>query len=278
MSAPSPAPFIELRRGTAPLLVSLPHTGTEIPEDLAGDFVSSWQARRDADWWIERVYDFAAGLDATVIRTTISRSVIDVNRDPSGVSLYPGQATTGLCPTIDFDGTPLYRAGRIPDGAEIARRRREYFDPYHAVLAGEIARLRDRHARIVLYDCHSIRSVIPRLFPGELPNCNIGTNHGRTADAGLTALVARRCVEAGFSQVTNGRFVGGYITRRYGRPEDGVHAVQMELACRGYMDEPEGAPREANWPTPYDPVRAGPMRAMLRMVLQDCLDFANSKE
>lgn len=278
MSVNGPASFLTLRRGSAPLLVSLPHTGTEIPDDLTDDFVSPWQARRDADWWVDRLYDFASDLDATVVHTSISRSVIDVNRDPSGVSLYPGQATTELCPTTNFDGVSLYRDGKIPDETEIVRRRNGYFEPYHAVLAAEIARLRESHARIVLYDCHSIRSVIPRLFPGELPNCNIGTNHDQTADAGLTALIARRCTAAGFSQVTNGRFVGGYITRRYGKPEGGVHAVQMELACRGYMDEPADMPTEVNWPTPYDPARAAPMRALLQTILQDCLDFANSKE
>jgi formiminoglutamase len=277
VSAPSPAPFIELRRGAAPLLVSIPHTGTEIPEALAGDFVSPWQALRDADWWIDRLYDFAPALDATVIRTRISRSVIDVNRDPSGASLYPGQATTGLCPTTDFDGAPLYRDGREPDEAEIARRRQAFHDSYHDVIADEIARLRALHGRVVLYDCHSIRSVIPRLFEGELPVCNIGTDRGRAADPRLAARIAGRCAEAGFSHVTNGRFVGGWITRRHGAPAEGVHAVQMELACRGYMEEPS-APSAANWPTPYDPARAATLRGVLEGILRDCLDFANSKE
>ena len=147
-------PFIELRRGASPLLASLPHTGTDIPDDLAADFTSLWQARRDADWWVDRLYDFATQLDATLLRTSISRSVIDVNRDPSGTSLYPGQATTGLCPTTDFDGAKLYRDGLEPDDAEIARRRAAYFDPYHAALAEEIERLRTLHDRIVVYDCH----------------------------------------------------------------------------------------------------------------------------
>ena len=153
-----------------------------------------------------------------------------------------------------------------------------YFDPYHVVLSGEIERLRALHDRIVVYDCHSIRSVIPRLFEGELPHCNIGTDHGRTADAGLTARIAGRCAAGGFGHVVDGRFVGGWITRHYGRPESGVHAVQMELACRGYMDEPSDMPAEANWPTPYDLARAATMRAVLRNVLQDCIDFAISKE
>jgi formiminoglutamase len=172
--------------------------------------------------------------------------VIDVNRDPSGVSLYPGQATTGLCPTETFDGEPLYHDGMEPDEAEIARRR-NYFGMYHDALAGEIARLREIHDHVVLYDCHSIRSKIPRLFQGDLPNFNIGTNDGKSCDARITERVAEMCAETGLPYVVNGRFKGGYITRHYGRPEDGVHAIQMELACRGYMDEPE-TPTPENWP------------------------------
>ena len=153
--------WLTVHRGTAPLLVSLPHTGTEIPDDLLGHYVSPWLARRDTDWWIETLYDFAADLGASVVRTTLSRSVIDVNRDPSGVSLYPGQATTELCPTTTFDGDDLYRPGAKPDEVEIARRRAGYFEPYHQALAAEIEHLRQNHASVVVYDCHSIRSVIP---------------------------------------------------------------------------------------------------------------------
>src|SRR5688572_28892609 len=172
------AAFLEITRGTAPLLVSIPHTGTDITAEIEADLVSLWLARKDADWWIEKLYDFVPALGATVLRNTISRTVIDVNRDPSGASLYPGQATTGLCPTETFDGDNLYRPGREPDQAEIARRREHYFDPYHGALTAEIERLRRSHGRIVLYDCHSIRSVVPRLFDGELPHMNIGTNAG----------------------------------------------------------------------------------------------------
>ena len=162
------SPWLEVTRGEAPLLVSLPHTGT----DLAGlepRLASRWLGQRDADWHIEKLYDFAAGLGATVVRTPVSRTVIDVNRDPSGASLYPGQATTSLCPLETFDGEPLYRSGEEPVAAEIEARLRTWFDPYHAALGGEIERLRRLHRRIVLYDCHSIRSVIPRLFEGTLP-------------------------------------------------------------------------------------------------------------
>ena len=172
--------WLTVIRNDAPLVVSLPHTGTDIPAGYERGLVSPWLARKDADWWIERLYDFASSLGATVVRTTISRTVIDVNRDPSGVSLYPGQATTELCPTTTFDGEPLYKPGAAPTADEIAARRARFFDPYHAALAAEVARLRANHGKVVVYDCHSIRSVIPRLFEGTLPNFNIGNNGGVT--------------------------------------------------------------------------------------------------
>ena len=268
--------WLQVHRGEAPLIVSFPHTGTDIPPEIEDRLVSSWLGRRDADWWVDRLYDFAADLGATTMRTTISRTVIDVNRDPSGASLYPGQATTELCPTTTFDGEPLYREGQAPDGAEIARRRTAYFEPYHRALSAELERLRAVHGKVVLYEAHSIRSHVPRLFEGELPNFNIGTNSGESCDPALTGAVEAACDASGFSRVTNGRFKGGWTTRHYGDPADGVHAIQMELACRGYMDEPADEPTPDNWPTPYDPNRAASMRGALRDVLQACLDFARA--
>ena len=270
------APFITIARGDAPLIVSLPHTGTEIPEPLASRLVSPWRARKDTDWWIDRLYAFAGDLGATVVRTGLSRTVVDVNRDPSGASLYPGQPTTELCPTMTFDGEPLYRSGEMLDPAEVAEHRARFFDPYHEALSAEIERLRARHGRIVLYDGHSIRSVIPRLFEGELPHFNIGTNSGASCAPALQELAAEACAATPFSAVVNGRFKGGWITRRYGRPERGVHAVQMELACRGYMDEPPD-PTPGNWPTPYDPERAAPMRDALSRLLAAVLLWAQQE-
>lgn len=270
--------WLTIHRGNEPLVVSFPHTGTHIPAEYEGGLVSLWRARRDCDWWIEKLYNFAEGLGATTVRTQISRTIIDVNRDPSGVSLYPGQATTELCPTTTFDGDPLYKDGAAPDTAEIARRRTAYFDPYHNALADEIARLRMSHAHVVVYDCHSIRSVIPRLFEGQLPNFNIGTNSGASCDPALQQMVTDRCAAApNMDHVVNGRFKGGYITRHHGRPGAGVHAVQMELACRGYMHEPIPDVSDANWPTPYDPVYAAPISATLTAILEDCLSFATAR-
>ena len=269
MSAPA---WLEVRRGDAPLIVSFPHTGTNLPPEIEGRLVSPWLARKDADWWIHRLYDFATELGATSIRTPMSRTAIDCNRDPSGASLYPGQATTELCPTTTFDGEPLYRDGHGPDDIEIAARRTRWFDPYHAAIAAEIARLRAQHGAVVLYDAHSIRSHIPRLFDGLLPHFNIGTNSGASCDPAIAAAVEAACAASDFSHVVNGRFKGGYTTRHYGRPADGVHAVQMELACRGYMTEPDGETLPGDWPPPYSEADAAPMRAVLRTILQALID------
>jgi N-formylglutamate deformylase len=270
--------WLTIRRGDAPLVLSFPHTGTDIPAAFESRLVSPWLARKDADWWIEKLYDFAADLGATMVRTTISRTIIDVNRDPSGVSLYPGQATTGLCPLTSFDGEPLYKDGEEPDEAEIASRREIYFRPYHDALAAEIARLRESHPAVVLYDCHSIRSVIPRLFEDTLPVFNIGTNSGASCAPALAEAVHGPCARSDFPAVLNGRFKGGYITRHYGKPADGVHAVQMELGCRGYMEEPLGSVNEDNWPTPYDAAYAAPIRKVLTAIMEDCLGFANAEK
>jgi formiminoglutamase len=268
--------WLAVQTGDAPLVVSFPHTGTELPADLEARLVSPWLARKDTDWWIDKLYHFAGGLGATTVRTAISRTVIDVNRDPSGASLYPGQATTELCPTTTFDGEPLYLTGEAPGATEIGQRRTDYFDPYHAALQAELDRLRAQHGKVVLYEAHSIRARIPRLFDGELPNFNLGTHSGASCDPALTAAVEAACDASPFSRVTNGRFKGGWTTRRYGQPQAGVHAVQMELACRGYMDEPGAVPTPQTWPSPYDPSRAAPMRAVLTDVLKATLDFARS--
>ena len=261
--------WLAITRGDAPLIVSIPHAGTLIPGDITG-LVSLDLARRDADHHVDRLYGFAADLGATIVHSRVSRTVIDLNRDPSGQSLYPGQATTGLCPVTTFDGEPLYAAGAEPDAAEIARRRTAYFDPHHAALAEQIARLRARHPAVVLYDAHSIRSHVPRLFEGELPQFNIGSYDGVSCAAALSDAIAANC--AGETHVVNGRFKGGWITRHYGDPARGIHAVQMELAIRGYADE------AGPWPPHWDPEHAAPLQTKLQAILNTCLDFAKDQQ
>jgi formiminoglutamase len=261
--------WLPITEGNAPLIVSVPHAGTDIPGDITG-LHSPSLARHDADYHVGKLYAFAREMGATLIETGISRSVIDVNRDPSGVSLYPGQATTGLCPVTTFAGQPLYVPGQEPDSTEIARRRAVYFDPYHAALNAQIARLRALHPAIVLYDAHSIRSHVPRLFDGELPLFNIGSFGGASCAPALTEAVAAEC--AGHSHVINGRFKGGWITRHYGNPTGGVHAIQMELAMRGYLDE-DGA-----WPPVWEDARATDLQTTLRQTLTACLTFAKDQK
>jgi len=267
--------WLQIQRGSAPLVLCCPHTGTHIPKPLERSLESPWLARKDTDWWVELLYgDIARELGATIIRTTLTRTVIDVNRDPDGTSLYPGLVTTELCPLTTFDGEALYRAGLEPGPAEIVSRRKDYFAPYHAAISAEINRLRETYARVVLYDAHSIRSRIPRLFPGLLPELNIGTNGDMTCDPALTAMVERICRDSQFSWITNGRFRGGWTTRHYGSPANGVHALQMELACRSYLEEPEGAPDPDHWPPAFSERRAEPLRIVLRRILEACLKFA----
>jgi N-formylglutamate deformylase len=274
MSHEARAPWLTVQRGSAPLLLCMPHTGTDIPSAVMQQLNSPWLARKDTDWWIDRLYSFALKLDVSLVRTAVSRTVIDPNRDPSGASLYPGQATTELCPSTTFDGEPLYRDGTLPEAQDVAARRGEFFEPYHAAIRAEIERLRALHPRIVVYDCHSIRSQVPRLFTGALPNFNIGTFNGASCDARLAQAIEQACAASAFSWVCNGRFKGGYTTRHYGRPQDGVHAVQMELACRGYLREPAQVDTE-NWPCPFDEEFANPMRAVLERVLTACIGFAS---
>ncbi len=271
-----PPKWLAFHTGDAPLLVSFPHTGTEIPPEVESQLVSPWLARKDADHWVDVLYDFAREVGASTVRTALSRTVIDVNRDPSGASLYPGQTTTGLCPTDTFAGEPLYEAGREPDATEIARRHDAYYTPYHELLQFELQRLRAKHPRIVLYDAHSILSRVPRLFEGELPQFNIGTNGGVTCDPTVTSAVERICDATGMTRVTNGRFRGGWITRHYAQPRNGIHAIQMELAMRGYLREPDRF-TEQNWPAPLDDLIAARLRIALRDILTACIRFATGK-
>lgn len=259
---------IEVTQGESPLVLGLPHTGTYIPPDCLARLNDTGRAMADTDWRIDRLYDGLAA-DVTTVRTPVHRYVIDVNRDPSGESLYPGQDTTGLCPTTDFDGAPIYRAGQAPDTAEVGRRCAAYHAPYHAAIAAELARVKARHGFAILYDCHSIRSHIPFLFKGTLPDFNVGTNKGRTCAPTIEAAIFGLCTAAeGYTAILNGRFKGGWTTRHYGAPDSGVHAIQMELAQSTYMLE------RAPWT--YVPERAEPTRAHLTSILKTLSDWRPS--
>ena len=243
VNAPAHHEWLAVHHGDAPLIVSFPHTGTEIPAEIESHLVSPWLARKDADYWVDVLYDFAHELGATTIRTALSRTVIDVNRDPSGASLYPGPDHHRPVPARDLRWRAAVQAGqRTRRRRDRSAARASTSIPITRHSPPSCERLRARHGRVVLYDAHSIRSRVPRLFDGELPQFNIGTNNGATCDAGAHRARSRRSARRPRSRsVTNGRFRGGWITRHYGKPANGIHAVQMELAMRGYLHEPEGA-------------------------------------
>ncbi len=251
---------VEVRQGDGPVILGLPHTGTAVPAAVFARLNETGRTLADTDWHVDRLYD---GLlpSATTVRATFHRYVVDANRGPDDASLYPGQNTTGLCPVTDFDGRPIWREGEEPTAEEVAERTAAFHAPYHAALAAEIARVRERHGVAILYDCHSIRSVIPFLFAGTLPDFNVGTADGASCAPAVESLVMSGVRAAGaHTWVGNGRFKGGWTTRRYGRPEEGVHAVQMELAQATYLVEE--AP-----PWTWDDAKAEEMRAHLRDIL-----------
>lgn len=253
-----------LERGDAPLLISIPHLGTSIPESLRGQYTDVALSLADTDWHLDRLYAFAKSLGATILGARVSRYVIDLNRPPNDESLYPGQTTTSLCPTETFRGEPLYRDGCAPDAAERQRRVAAYWQPYHDALHAELQRLRSQHANVLLWEAHSIASVLPRLFDNKLPDLNIGTQEGRTAHASVQARVEQAAAGSGYAWVVNGRFKGGYITRHFGAPVDGVHAVQLEMCQSTYMNE--------HAPFDYAPALADKVEPALREMVGGALD------
>lgn len=249
----------EVSIGDSPLLLAQPHGGIEIPETIWRRLNPRGHQRADCDWHISRLY--AALIDdISVVSTPIHRYAIDANRDPADKSLYPGQNTTSLCPTTTFDGEPIYLDGQTPSADEIQQRQLDYHQPYHDALREQLERIRQKHGYVILYDCHSIRSVVPYLFEGRLPNFNIGSNAGGSCDPAIEQAMWRRCsAAAGYRSVLNGRFKGGWTTRHYGNPQQGYHAIQMELTQCSYMLEQS--------PWDYDDARADKLRAILAGIL-----------
>lgn len=252
-------------RGRTALILSIPHSGRRVPGPIAARMTPEARELPDTDWRVDELYDFAGGLGATVLRANYSRYVVDLNRSPDGAPLYPGQAVTGLCPTTLFSGQRVYVPGGEPGDAEVARRRRRFWQPYHSRLEAELDRVCGQHGKAVVLDCHSIAPVVPRLFEGRLPALNLGTNMGASCAPALQERVAAELAGSGYGYAVNGRFIGGFITRRYGRPERGRHALQMEIAQDAYMD---GAAPET-----YNPGAAAALRSCLRRVLAALLEW-----
>ncbi|MFZ7095609.1 N-formylglutamate deformylase [Luteimonas dalianensis] len=252
-----------LHQGTVPLLVSVPHDGTAVPDDIAARFTDAARAVPDTDWHIARLYDFARDMGASMIVPAYSRYVVDLNRSEDDVSLYPGQNTTGLCPVVRFSGEPVYREGMEPTPEEIAARVEAYWRPYHEALRAELDRIRARHGRAVLWEGHSIRGELPFLFEGRLPDMNLGTAGGASCSPALQRrLEAVLAGQDRYDFVVNGRFKGGHITRHYGEPASGIEAVQMETSQRAYMDEDSFE---------YLPAKAADAQALIRSLLEAAL-------
>lgn len=257
-------PVYRLHRGTAPLLISLPHDGALIPDALAARMVESARRAPDTDWHVSRLYALARAFGASIIVPSYSRYVIDLNRPPDDTSLYPGQNTTGLCPAVQFSGEAVYLEGQAPTPEEVAERVELYWRPYHDTLVGELDRIRGEHGRAVLWEGHSIRGEVPFLFEGRLPDLNLGTAAGKSCLPELQARLERILgAQSDYEWVANGRFKGGYITRHYGDPEIGVQAVQLEISQRNYMDEASFA---------YDESKAVRLQVVIEALLRATLD------
>ena len=247
-----------------PLIVNVPHAGTYLPPIIAEMLTAAGGRVPDTDWHVEKLYDFVPAMGGTLMTATHSRIVVDLNRDPSGVALYPGASNTEICPTATFHDEPIYQPGLQPDDAAIASRVEQYWRPYHQQLSVEIARIKARHGICILLDGHSIVSEAPRFFAGRLPDLNLGSADGKSCDAALASAAIHHLLHAdGFTAVHNGRFKGGYITRHYGVPSGAVHALQLEMAQICYMDEAQ--------PHHYDVVRAGRLKAVLKILCERLL-------
>ena len=254
------SPTFDFTPGTLPLLISIPHLGTEIPADLQAGMADVAALKQDTDWHLDQLYGFAKAMGASVIQARVSRYVIDLNRPPDGQSLYPGQTTTTLCPVDTFRGEPLYHSEQAPDPSEQARRLTRYWQPYHQQLRAELDRLKALHGAVMLWDAHSIASVLPRLFDGQLPDLNFGTADGRSCAGALIDAVVDVARSGPHSLVVNGRFKGGHITRHYGAPALGVHAIQLEMSQCLYMQE--------DAPFTYLPERAERLQPLLQRMLE----------
>jgi len=259
---------VTVSAGDSPVILGFPHGGTDVPEAIRARLNDNGLILADTDWHIARLYDGLLA-SATRVKATFHRYVIDANRDPSGHSLYPGQNTTTLCPLTDFDGVSIWKEGQEPAAADIEERRAQFHAPYHAALAAEVARVKAKHGVAIVYDCHSIRSRIPFLFEGVLPDLNIGTDNGKTCDEEIERVTAGIAAASPHTSVLNGRFRGGWTTRHYGQPSTGVHAIQMEIAQSAYL-QTEAAPFA------YDTAKAEKTRLTLKRILEEIEAVARS--
>ncbi|MCO7227145.1 N-formylglutamate deformylase [Pleionea sp. CnH1-48] len=248
----------EWQEGKVPVLISMPHNGTCVPDSIAATMTDAAHPVTDTDWYLRQLYDFAEELGCYLIAPLYSRYVIDLNRPSTGESLYPGANVTELCPTSTFALEPLYQTGKAPDEHEIESRIQHYWQPYHQQLESGLKQIKEKFGHAILFEAHSIASQVPRFFDGQLPDFNLGTNDGNSCSESLQQALEAFSTDA-YSKVVNGRFKGGFITRHYGQPEQGIQAVQLELSQATYMDEPTLA---------FDADKANQVKETLRRLLQ----------
>lgn len=255
--------------GTTPLLIDVPHAGTHIPDKLKARMTAVADELPDTDWHIDKLYDFAPGMGASMLVATHSRFVIDLNRAPDNASLYPGQDVEGLLPLGTGRRDSVYKTGEEPDADEVAERCDTYWRPYHKRLKEALEEIKAKHGYALLWDAHSIKSRLPRYFNGKLWDLNIGTNHSKSCSPELEDRLKQVAVGlAGYTHIMNGRFVGGYITRHYGDPANGVHAVQLEQSWATYMNEEP--------PYAYNNDLARRVRPVIQRFLRTMLNFKPS--
>lgn len=253
--------------GSVPLLISMPHNGQALPSDIAAKMTKEGLSVQDTDWYMDKLYDFAQSLGAYIIIPKYSRYVIDLNRDPQGVDLYPGANSTELCPTTAFNLLPLYKDGLHPKTQEIDQRINNYWQPYHNALESTLNDIQQKFGKAVLLEAHSIMSRVPRFFEGQLPDFNFGTSTGASCAKEMIDEIEQLDFSP-YSQVSNGRFKGGYITRQYGQPQKNIHALQLELSQATYMNE---AVYE------YNESLANQVKPKLQMLVQALIKFAEKK-
>lgn len=255
----------ELHQGTKPLLLSLPHNGLEIPESILSKLKPFAHSAPDTDWFVDQLYAFAKELGASILKPRYSRYVIDLNRSPDDVSLYPGQNTTGLCPLKAFTGEAIYLDGQQPDHNEVVHRRTQYWQPYHSALHAELVRIKQQHGKVLLWEGHSIQPELPFLFEGKLPDLNLGTANGASfPDEFLSKFTDILSQQSRYTWVSNGRFKGGYITRHYAEPDARIYAFQLELSQSAYMD---------NSYKHFDAEKAAPVQDLIKQLMHTGLDL-----
>jgi len=256
-----------LSKGQLGMLISMPHNGQSIPDDIAMTMTENGRKVPDTDWYMDKLYDFAQDLGISIISPKYSRYVIDLNRDSSGINLYPGANSTELCPTTSFDLSPLYLDGQLPTEQEISRRIELYWQPYHQAVSDTLANMKQKFGKVVLLDAHSILSQVPRFFEGQLPDFSFGNADGKSCSSDLISQIELLDFSP-YSSIVNGRFKGGYITRAYGKPDEHIHALQLELSQRTYMDEPSEH---------YNETKALQVKEKLKRFVRCLADFSQQK-